>query len=160
VSTIIQLSRQGSVALIDEEDLSVLSGFRWHLSAAGYAVRNLPGRGKGSVLMHRQILNAPTGFEVDHVNGNRVDNRRSNLRLASHAENSRNQGRRSTNKSGSKGVHWDSSRRRWAVELKKDRRKIYVGRYSSIEAATAAYDVAVVKYHGSFARPNAMRFDR
>jgi hypothetical protein len=82
---------KGNPILVDDEDYDWLNQYKWHL-AAGYAKTLLkwPG-GKKAVLMHRFIMDPPDHLYVDHINNNRADNRRQNLRLATHKENQQNQ---------------------------------------------------------------------
>jgi hypothetical protein len=77
--------------LYDEEDEQLLLEYTWNLHPAGYASANNPfAEGPPRVFMHRIIMNAPTALVVDHINGNRLDNRKANLRLGSYADNNRN----------------------------------------------------------------------
>lgn len=92
---------QGRLALVDDADYAELSQHKWFVDHYGYAVRNFPRSlcKTRDIRMHRVILNAPDGMTVDHINGNRLDNRRCNLRLATDAQNKCNVGRRATNTS-------------------------------------------------------------
>lgn len=73
----------GSVATVDDEDYDALNAHRWRLHSGGYACRSVfsGGRGSDTILMHRVVMNAPPHLEVDHVHGNKLDNRKSQLRL-------------------------------------------------------------------------------
>ena len=85
---------QGKFALIDDEDFEALNKWSWKLSTNGYAIR-CPSNGKTekgrykytTVRMHRVIMKPPHGFVIDHINANRLDNRRSNLRIVTQQEN-------------------------------------------------------------------------
>ena len=79
---------QNKFALVDNEDYERLNGIKWYYSN-GYAVHSLYKNGKfsGRLWMHRLIMNTPTGMEVDHKNGNGIDNRKSNLRNCNHFQN-------------------------------------------------------------------------
>ncbi len=88
-------------AKVDDEDFEEISKFKWARNTGGYAIRTFHfrlssgGSSSSSIIMHRQIIDAPKHLVVDHINGNKLDNRRSNLRLCTQAENTRNrQGRR------------------------------------------------------------------
>jgi hypothetical protein len=146
--------------LIDEQDAH-LAGLTWHLKSGGYAARFRPRRdhhnGSGLakfLLLHRVILDAPPGVEVDHINRNRLDNRRANLRLASDGENARNCKRNSRNTSGYKGVRFDALARRWGVSVKLDRRHYWMGFFDTPEQAAFAYDFGAAALHGEFAATN------
>ena len=90
--------------------------------------------------------------EIDHINGSRSDNRFSNLRLATHAENLRNSKTPINNKSGVKGVHWHPQCKKWAVRITVKDRNLYLGLFTDIGDAAAAYEKAAKKYYGEFAR--------
>lgn len=83
---------------------------------------------------------------VDHINGDRTDNKIENLRSCSRLENSVNRAVASHNKSGVLGVHYDKSRGKWAAEIKVNKKKVYLGRFDSIDEAKTARKIAEVKY--------------
>lgn len=93
----------------------------------------------------------PNG-EVDHIDGNPDNNRWANLRLADRSNNTANSRRRSDNTSGVKGVHFDKSSGKWRSELSARGRRIFLGYFTSPEAAAAAYEAAALQYFGEFAR--------
>lgn len=148
----------GREAIVDDADFDFLSFFKWHATETGYAKRNVRTHGGGyyrMVCMHDYILLPDPGIYVDHINSDRLDNRRANLRLCSHAENIRNQSMKSNNTSGYKGVCWDSSVERWRTTVTKDGRKIYIGVFVDAHAAALAYDEAALFHFGEFAKTNA-----
>lgn len=157
-------NRSGEVVaytLIDEQD-GDLARFTWHLNpggyAAGWAKRRSRGRGTDlnrTQLMHRIILGAPPGVEVDHVNRNRLDNRRSNLRFATDGENARNRERSRRNTSGYKGVQFDRVTGRWSAAVRYEGKTYGVGQFESPELAAFAYDFAAAALHGEFAATNS-----
>lgn len=150
----VPLSRQdGSLAgyaLIDEEDAH-LAGLRWHLGSGGYA-RRLE-RDKW-ILLHRVIIRAPSGVEVDHINRNRLDNRRCNLRLTDRGGNARNCSRNRKNTSGYKRVHGPTSSGRWVASVVYRGKPYYLGSCATAEEAAVTYDLAAMALHGEFAAPN------
>lgn len=91
--------------------------------------------------------------QIDHINGQRADNRICNLRLASHAENNRNRPIKPSNRSGFKGVRL-TAHGMWNARIMVDRRNIHIGNYHTIEEARTAYDAAALIHHGEFASPN------
>ncbi|SRR5258708_256205 len=107
------------------------------------------------IYAHRKILNAPDGVVVDHINGDTLDNRRSNIRLCSAAENSRNRRMRRRNRSGFKGVVRRGNR--WEVRIQLNSKQYFLGSFSDISDAVRAYDLASVQMHGEFASPNFTR---
>src|SRR3990167_1658988 len=109
---IIKLNK-GKFAFVDDENLEWLNQWKWFYSKNGYAVRNVYVKGSGrknqktaTILMHRVINNTPDGFITDHINRNRLDNRRENLRTVNESFNVINSPVRSDNSSGTKGVCW------------------------------------------------------
>jgi hypothetical protein len=149
---------QGKVALVDDEDAH-LAEFKWHacrIKRNWYAYRNvrLPS-GRGTTQkMHRVILDPGHGRQVDHVNGDGLDNRRANLRPATNAENTRCGRMRSSNTSGYRGVVWAKWAGRWRAQITVDGRLISLGYFADPVDAARAYDAAAVKHFGAFARPN------
>ena len=152
---------QGHKALVDDEDYGWLTEMGpWHAAKdcyTFYARRNVPrpdGR-QATVYMHRVVLGlvAGDGIEVDHWNGNGLDNRRANLRQASHAENQHNR-RSLANASGVTGVWWNPRIGRWQVYIAANGRRHYLGSFADIEDAAAAHAAASINYHGAFARVN------
>jgi len=133
---------QGYVTIIDAADYDELSQFKWYYnaSAGGYAARNIKlDNGKKSIeLLHRRLNDTPVGFDTDHKNTDRLDNRRSNLRTATRQQNERNRSSMNANTSGCRGVSFDKSRGKWAAYIKFNYRKIHLGRYDTFEEAVAA----------------------
>lgn len=137
------------VNLIDFPDLSCWS---WSYNN-GYAQRGVRRHGHQiKHYMHRQIMGYPIGREVDHINGDRLDNRRSNLRLATSQQNKRNMGIRSDNTSGYKGVSWRKQDSKWWAQIMIDGHTRSLGIYDSPEAAALAYSEGAKKYFGDFGR--------
>jgi hypothetical protein len=127
--------------VIDEQD-AALSEFSWRLDAGGYALRNLgrsSPRGK-TLLMHREILGLSHGDprRVDHIDGNRLNNRRSNLRIATPGENQQNRRLNANNTSGYRGVMWDRINQKWRAKAQLNGRSYHLGEYDAVEEAAAA----------------------
>ena len=150
----------GLWTIVDADVYYRLGHLKW--SAAGdddrlYAARILRktefGRIK-TMYLHREIMNAPSGLLVDHQNGDKLDNRRANLRFATNSENQCN--RRKTEKASSqyKGVCLCPEKTHWYANIKHKGKKIWLGSFTSEIAAARAYDTAAIKYHGEFARLN------
>lgn len=154
----------GWTAWVDAEDWALIEPYTWILSAPqgiAYALGWRPGAGGRQMLMHRLILGAPSGVEVDHRFHREdlkvVDNRRSNLRLASSTENSGNRRlRRNPTASIFKGLTQNSPGRRrpWIAEIRKDHVRHCLGTFTSEGLAALAYDLAAVKLYGDRALTN------
>lgn len=141
----------GLFAIVDNADYERVGAFSWHLSSNGY-VKGYAG-GRKTVLLHRYLLD-PGDSHVDHRNGNRLDNRRQNLRLASRAENNRNAKQRSHSQWPFKGVRHNGSS--WVACIRVNNQRHYLGAFPTAEEAAAAYDRAAHQMHGAFARPNGV----
>lgn len=156
----IKLSNKEMYTLVDDQDYALLAGYTWRLNAQGYVVRREYTRvAKGKrhakdIRMHRQIMNEPIGLEVDHINGIGADNRRANLRLATHRENMANRPKQVNNTSGYKGVSWSKQNKKWWANIYVGGRTISLGHYDSIKEAARAYNAAACVYQGEFARLN------
>jgi hypothetical protein len=141
---------QGKQTIVDDEDFEELSKFRWRCSDGGYVVRGYASK----IKMHRVVIGAPIGMEVDHVNGYTLDNRKENLRLCTHAENGRNRKLNADNKSGYKGVSWDNKIGKWRVTIKANLHRIHLGYFADPVEAARVYDDAARKYYKEFSRTN------
>lgn len=164
----IQLT-QGQSTIIDPADAD-LAKKRWHASfSPAYqgggkftVMRNMRRKnGKWSTeYLHRAVMarvldrDLLRGEHVDHINGDPLDNRRVNLRLASPSENLRNRGKNANNKSGFKGVYYFKPTGRWHARIEVNGRHHHLGYYDTPQEGARAYDVAARKLHGEFARLN------
>lgn len=148
------VSLSDGYAIIDATDWPTVSLHRWTRSDQGYATRKSSRKlGKPrNVLMHRQVFGNPQS-SLDHINGNRLDNRRSNLRPATCSQNLCNRGPRRGSESGLKGVS-RNGRIGWAAVIKANGIKKYLGTFRTPEAAADAYNAAANELHGEFARTN------
>lgn len=146
--------RGGAVAIIDDCDAASVLCHRWFLDRNGYARRRKKAGESGSMklLLHRLLAAAPPDMLVDHVDGNKLNNCRANLRLATHAQNTFNSKKRASNRSGFKGVSRRGSR--WGAFITKDRRQSYLGLFGTPHEAALAYDSAARQFFGEFAACN------
>lgn len=147
---------RGRVAVIDAADASLVGAFNWFawpFSGKVYAVRGETKNGKRSqVLMHRVIMGTPDGMDTDHRDGDGLNNRRSNLRIATRSQNMHNKKMQGNNTSGYKGVHWHKGRRMWQANIKLNDKRKYLGSFNTREEASAAYWAAAQEMHLDFAR--------
>lgn len=149
---------KGLHAIVDDEDYDELSKHRWHVAAHQYAARhtrNANGK-RVYVLMHREIVNAPVGVEVDHENANGLDNRRQNLRIATHRQNMQHKRKQKGGRSQHKGVWWASREKRWVAEIRIDGKKRCLGYFRDETAAAQAYNNAACQHFGEFAWLNVV----
>jgi hypothetical protein len=147
---------KGYEAGIDATDAQLVEGFNWQARVDKhdvYAQRISQRDGvRTCVKMHRVITSAPHGSEVDHADGDGLNNRKSNLRICTTTENRWNRLASSVNTSGYKGVTWAANRGKWTTAIKFHHKTINLGRFDCPKEAHAAYAAACVKYHGDFAR--------
>lgn len=151
---------QGKVALVDDEDFESLSKFQWNGYRGGntfYAQRYICLNNTTiHLLMHRCILklNNNDMRQVDHKNGNGLDNRKENLRIATSSQNQANSQKRIDNTSGYKGVTWNKRNKKWQAEIKYNQQHFYLGLFKNKDKAAQAYNEMALKFHGEFARLN------
>lgn len=146
----------GRVTLVDAADYDRLARWKWRVGKNGYVCRNTRSAG---IYLHRAIMGAGQGAVVDHINGDKLDNRRCNLRLCSVAQNGSNSkklrasGRPLTSRY--KGVSASGRERQpWAVRMRHGDKYLFLGRFTTQEEAARAYDDAARTYRGEFARVN------
>lgn len=152
---------QGKIALIDDADFGEISQYKWlahrpNRCNVWYARRHTKSSSgqQLTIVMHRQLLSAPPNMQVDHIDGNGLNNSRSNLRLCSRHENRLNSPSRKVGTSGFKGVSWNSKRELWQVQIGLDGKNIYLGHFADEIEAARVYDNAARELHGDFARTN------
>ena len=151
----IELTR-GLVTFVDDADYEWLSQWSWCATSEGYAKRGTRNRRLGTqsiILMHRFIMGAPEGTEVDHEDRNPLNNQRHNLRLATGRQNRQNTGIKSNNTSGYKGVYWAKDRNKWRAKIIAGK-QIGLGQFDNPEDAARAYNEAALVYFGDFASLN------
>ena len=150
---------QGKFAIVDDEDYERITRWKWCAGKGGdtfYATR-CPGKRNTTIAMHRLIIGASGRQQIDHVNGNGLDNRRCNLRLATKSQNMMNRGPQKGNKSGYKGVHFDLASGKWMAIIKFDGRNRNLGRFNTKEQAAQAYNKAAQEHFGTFAWLNKIK---
>lgn len=139
---IIKLDR-GCETIVDDDDYKILSQFNWYINHDGYVYKGKYTRGTkktSSTRMHRMIMSAPDKMDVDHINHNRLDNRRENLRICTRSANTMNRDKFPTrNTSGFKGVSWSKFHRKWDARIKKDGKNYWLGLFTNKEDANLAY---------------------
>lgn len=154
---------QGKFSIVDAKDFDWLSQYKWQYhknrnNGQEYVRVSIQRNGKMTrIYMHRLILDAYAGQKVDHRDGNGLNNKRSNLRLCTSLQNSRNMKIRKDNTSGYKGVIWHKHSKKWQANIKTAQGDLYLGVYDSKIEAASAYNIAARKYFGEFARLNDVK---
>lgn len=156
--TLVPLINSDLPCIVDEQDADLVIQFEWRAQwhykrqSTAYAVA---GQSPWLIRMHRLIMNPPAHLEIDHRNGDGLCNIRSNLRMCTHAENSRN--RKPNVGHLIKGVYWDSGRSLWRAQINVAGKKIRLGRFNTITEAASAYNAAALRLHGEFAQINHLQ---
>jgi hypothetical protein len=149
----------GLYAIVDAEDYKRVSQHKWHPAKGKrtfYAAMNAKKEGGDptQVLLHRFLLGAPEGTQIDHWNGNGLDCQRLNLRFATHQQNARNQRRRRGVSAPYRGLFYDSRGKRWRATIWHDGKGHPLGSGKDVESLARIYDRAAVRIFGEFARTN------
>lgn len=143
--------------LVDDEDYDFLSQFKCSVFEARkgsfYAIKTKPIN--GTRYIHRILINAKPGYEVDHINGNGLDNRRCNLRIATPSQNRMNRGKQRNNTSGYKGVYWNKDCKKWLASITIVNKQKHLGLFTEIKDAARAYNKAAIDYFGEYAIINS-----
>lgn len=134
---------QGKKAIVDDDFQETKKYYFSH----GYAVNK-------HVYMHREIMNAPSGMDVDHINGNTLDNRKENLRICTRSQNKMNTSRRKGNTSGYKGVCFDNTNKKWLATITINGKLKHIGLFQDAKSAAIAYDKKAKELFGDFAKLN------
>lgn len=150
---------QSKHAIVSDTDFSMLKKFKWCAHREGknwYAITNVEKReiikiGKTQIRMHQLILKT---IGIDHINGNGLDNRRSNLRKATSSQNNSNRKKSSGKSSKFNGVYWDSDRKKWVAQIKKNGTVLYLGSFKSERLASIIRDKASIRMFGKYGKLN------
>ena len=143
----------GKVALIDEEDYPKLAGYHWtyHCGYARASDYDTKTHKRKAVHMSHLILPCPPGLEVDHINRNKLDNRKANLRLVTRSQNCANRGKFKNSKSKYKGVRWNKKMGLWEAAIRKEGIIKTIGAFDDEIAAASAYNEYAREMWGEYA---------
>ena len=145
--------------MVDDEDYALFGGYKWYatLSDDGryYAKRRISA--KHQIYLHREIMQAPSCVEIDHIDGNGLNNQKSNLRLCIRMQNAMNTiKRKQSAQSKYKGVCWHKGGKKWISKINPNGRTIYLGLFKNEIDAAIAYNKAAMKHFGEYARLNSV----
>lgn len=138
-------------AIVSDRDFDMLSQYSWYASKTTrniYASTSIKGR---TVYMHRLVMAAQKGHEIDHINNNSLDNQRENLRFCTSSQNKANMRLRLDNKSGYKGINFDKQTGKWRARIKFNGKEYSLGRHNKLKDAVKARKAALT-LHGEFAK--------
>lgn len=144
-------------AIVDSDDYDYLNNWKWSYVAAGYAIRGQQRNNKIKYyLMHRVILKAKDNQEVDHINGNRLDNRKENLRFVSRQQNQWNRTKSLNKSSKYKGVNFHKKSNKWMARIRLNNKEIYLGIFKQEKDAARAYNKKAIELFGEYAKLNEL----
>jgi hypothetical protein len=153
-TSMIGYTGNGVAFLFDAEDYETVSNRTWHLSKRGYITTKIL---RKNVPLHKLLIKADKGYDIDHISGDKLDNRRGNLRICSHQQNCFNQKKRITNSSGYVGVCKKKGMNKYEAYINYNAKKIHLGLFENAEKAAVERDKAAIKYFGEFARLNVIK---
>lgn len=146
---------RGHEAIIDAADAESAGRFNWYALVTKYghtyALRARRKEDDEPQLLHRMLTKAPAGMDVDHINGNGLDNRRENLRVCTHAQNMANQRIERPNRLGYRGIYQQTPTS-FRAEISVKDKKVNLGNYRTAAEAAAVYQRAVVEIRGEYAK--------
>lgn len=154
--------KSGAIIEIDPEDLFKVMKHNWRVDEKGYVVTNSSRKDnpkRNRIFLHRYLTDCPEGMVVDHEDGNPLNNKRKNLRICTHAQNSRN---RKINKKGTskfKGVSFNKRDKRWVSVIGFENKTISLGYFKEEKDAALAYNRKAVELFGEFACLNPVEDD-
>jgi len=151
---------KGVFAIVDDEDYHHLTQRKWHY-CSGYAAKRM---GRKVVMMHRIVLNTPKGMSTDHINGDKLDNRKCNLRICTSMQNNQNKKKQKEPIEGSysstyKGVCWHKPGKIWVAYISINKIRVHLGVYKNERDAALAYNKAAQDVFGEFANINVILED-
>lgn len=143
--------------MVDDQDYEYLTQWKWCFNGR-CACRGIGGRQNyRTILMHRVVAKRaglPLLNEIDHRDGDPLNNHRANLRPATRQQNQRNRGKQANNKSGYKGVAWHQRAQKWEAYIHHNRRKEHLGLFTRRKDAARAYNHRAITLHGEYASLN------
>jgi len=152
---------KGAVATVDAADYDEIAACMWHVKSwrgKQYAMRTVKRNGvKRTFYMHRVLMQPGPGLEIDHIDGDGLNNRRTNLRVVTRSQNQKNMRHHRDSLNPYKGIHRDKARQVWVGTIWVAPHNIYLGGFAEPKDAALAYDEAALRYYGPFALVNFPR---
>jgi len=139
-----------ALSLVDKSIFNKFNKMKLWLDNKGYVIGFYNGK---HIKFHQIVIGKKLGFEIDHINRNKLDNRKINLRHTTHSKNIRNAKIQSNNISGLVGIHWGKHINKWIAEITLNRKIIYLGSFLNKDEATTARKLGEIKYFGCIRRP-------
>jgi hypothetical protein len=152
ISEIIEVVRgqiivSGKVIVFDTEDYNKLIKYTWNLDVHGYPVTRINNK---VTFLHNLIIKSPNGLLVDHIDRNKLNNHKDNLRVVTSSQSNMNKGKQKNNKSGYRGVYWDNNTKRWQAKINLNKKSIFLGTFRTAIDAAKKYNEASRIYHGKY----------
>ena len=143
---------KGKIAIVDDDDYGELIKYKWCLSGSGYAIRQSPRNhyARHLIHMHREINKTPVNMFTDHINHNRLDNRKENLRTVTTSQNHMNKSPQTNNTSGFRGSFWHKKSKKWRSQIRIDKKYIHIAYFDTAREAAQAYESVAQQLFGDF----------
>lgn len=160
MAVLIPISSGKAFAIIDECDFDEISKYKWRLHSGGYAIRNGKRyikngkKSRDTIYMHGLLNKTADGLQTDHINGNRLDNRRENLRSVTPKQNQMNKKVSKHSLSGIKGIRKCRATGKWRVSMSVNGKYLALGRTPCLGKAIKIYNQNAIKHHGEYAKLN------
>lgn len=143
----------GQFVIVDASRIKYLKQWCWAIGSNGYPKRQFRLKGKNkTIYLHREVLKSTK--HIDHIDSDKTDARRCNLRECNPCENLQNRGKQRNNTSGFKGVHFLKRTGRYQAQIRANNKRWHLGYFTTAKEAARAYDTKAKKVHGKFARLN------
>lgn len=152
---------KGEKYIFDKDDYELIKDYCWYINDNGYLVAHVINSNK-RIRFHRLIMDCISnhGILIDHINHDRLDNRKNNLRMVSYHQNAMNMKRKESNTSGVTGVSWDKEKRKWCATITYNYKTIFLGYYSDFNEAVEAREQAEQKYFGEYSYTNSIKISK
>ena len=147
---------KNKITIVDDMDYEKLNKYKWHTLSKKYTFYAVRKPKSGVILMHREIMGLinKDNLQVDHKDGNGLNNQRSNLRICNNGQNQMNKGKQSNNTSGYKGVNYKKEKNKWQANIEFKGKLSFLGYFATKEEAAKVYDKKARELFDEFAKTN------